>query len=286
MTRAALISVLVAVSAAWAADDRNWKYTDHETIRRSFDVSASSEPKRLLVDNVTGAVHVTGYSGKEIQVTVERSTRAWSNSALQAAKQEVKLDMDQQGNFVRLYADGPFRGNGGTNYRGDDYYGYHVAFDYEIQTPPGVELVLKTINGGVAVKKTTGHFEINGINGGIDVSQITGAGLIHTINGPVNVTFARNPTEECQFYTLNGKLEVYFQPGLNANLAFKTFNGSVYTDFDVSALPAQPVAGEEHNGRFVFRSIRNRMAARVGTGGPELSFEAFNGTIRLHDKGF
>jgi len=182
--------------------------------------------------------------------------------------------------------DGPFRNNGGVNYRGDDYYGYRVTFDYEIQTPPGVELVLKTINGPIVVKKTTGDFEVNGINGGIDMTELTGAGSVRTINGPVNVTFAKNPSQDCRFYTLNGKLDVYFQPGLNADLGFKTFNGSVYTDFDVAPLPVQPVAGEEHNGKFVYRTGRNLMAARVGKGGPQLSFEAFNGTIRLHDKGF
>ena len=62
------------------------------------------------------------------------------------AKRDVKLDMSQQGNFVRLYVDGPFRSNNGVNYRGDNYYGYRVVFDYDIQVPVGTELVLKTIN--------------------------------------------------------------------------------------------------------------------------------------------
>lgn len=265
-------------------DDRNWKFEDKETIRRSFDVSAGSEPKRLLVDNVNGFVHVTGYSGKEVQVTVEKSTRAWSKTALEEAKRDVKLDLSQQGNFVRLYVDGPFRAGNGVNYRGDDYYGYRVNFDYEIQAPPGVELVIKTVNRGeIVVKKTTGDFEIHGINGGIEMEEVVGSGSVRTINGPVKVTFAKNPTQDCRFYTLNGKLDVYFQPGLNADLGFKTFNGSVYTDFDITALPVQAAAGEQRNGKFVYRSNRS-MSARAGKGGPELSFEAFNGTIRLWNR--
>jgi len=283
----ALVAVVLGVTNAADEDHANWKFGDKETIRRSFDVSAVSEPKRLLGDNVSGFVHVTGYTGKEIQVAIEKTTKAWSNSALQEAKQDVKLDLNQQGNFVRLYVDGPFRNNhNGVNYRGDDYYGYRVNFDFEIQTPPGVEVVLKTINGDVAVKKTTGGFDIHGLNGGIEMDDVTGAGSVRTLNGPVKVSSAKNPAQDCQFYTLNGKLDVYFQPGLNANLAFKTFNGSVYTDFDIAALPVQPAAGEQRDGKFVFRSSRNRMAARAGKGGPDLSFEAFNGTIRLHDKTF
>jgi hypothetical protein len=280
-----MVPCLVGQAFSLASDDdRTWKFDDKETIRRSFDVSASAEPKRLLVDNVSGFVHVTGYAGKEVQVTVEKSTKAWSKSALDEARRDVKLDMSQQGNFVRLYVDGPFRSGNGVNYRWDDYYGYRVNMDYEIQVPPGVELVLKTVNhGDILVKKTTGDFEIHGINGGIEMEEVAGSGSVRTINGPVKVTFAKNPTGECRFYTLNGKLDVYFQPSLNANLGFKTFNGSVYTDFDLTALPVQPAAGEQRNGKFVFRSNRS-MSARAGKGGPDLSFEAFNGTIRLFSR--
>ena len=281
------LALFPAAIPGWSDDDRgNWKFEDQETIRRSFDVSAGTEPKRLLVDNVNGFVHVNGTAGRQIEISVEKYTRAWSNSALQEAKRDVKLDISQQGNYVRLYVDGPFRSGNGVNYRGDDYYGYRVNFDYEIQVPAGVELMLKTVNRGeIVVKKTTGDFDIHGINGGIDMEDVTGAGSVRTLNGPVKVTFAKNPSQDCRFYTLNGKLDVYFQPGLNANLGFKTFNGSVYTDFDFTPLPVQLGGGEQRNGKFVYRSNRS-MAGRAGKGGPDLSFEAFNGTIRLHDRTF
>ena len=79
------------------------------------------------------------------------------------AKRDVKLDMSQQGNFVRLYVDGPFRSGNGVNYRGDDYYGYRVVVDFDVQVPYDTEVVLKTINHGdigsrrpPAITKSTG----------------------------------------------------------------------------------------------------------------------------------
>ena len=120
------------------------------------------------------------------------------------------------------------------NYRGDDYYGYRVTFDYDIQVPFDTELVLKTINDGdIEVKKTTGDFTINGLNGGIDMEEISGSGSVRTLNGPVKVTFTRNPAKASEFHSLNGNVDVYFQPGLNADLNFHTLNGGIYTDFDV-----------------------------------------------------
>ena len=266
---------------------RNWRVEDKENVNRTFDVSAGSGPQKLLVDNVNGYIHVTGYSGRQIQLTAVKQIGADSSEAAAEGKRDVKLDISQQGNFVRLYVDGPFRSHDGVNYRGDDYYGYRVYFDFDIQVPFATELVLKTVNdGAIEVKKTSGDYDIHGLNGGIEMDEISGSGFIGTLNGPLKVTFAKNPVKSSEFRTLNGRVDVYFQPGLNADLNLHTLNGGVYTDFDITSRPTQPQAGGPVNGRFTYRSNGREMAARAGSGGPELTFHALNGPIRLHSKSF
>jgi hypothetical protein len=273
---------LSAVSIAGRNDDwRDWQYKDTETIQKSFQVSTGSDPKKLLVDNMHGIIHVNGYSGSEIRVTVHRETRGRSNAAVSDAKREVKLDISQQGNEVRLYEDGPWRNSHGNNYRGDDYYGYHVNFDYDVEVPSGTELSLKGFNDKIEVKGTTGDFDIHGFNGGIDMQDISGSGRVETFNGGMNVTFRKNPEHDSAFKTFNGSIDVHFQPDFNADLHFKTFRGGVYSDFDVAPLPMTVGAGQNLNAKFVYRSD-NGGSARVGKGGPSLSFNGFNGSIRLH----
>src|SRR5437899_8267626 len=75
-------------------DDRNWRLDETETIRRTFDTSASG--RKLLVDNVSGFVHVTGYGGSQIQVVAEKHLLAANAEAMQEAKRDIKLDMTQQ----------------------------------------------------------------------------------------------------------------------------------------------------------------------------------------------
>jgi len=75
------IAALPALLAAQHRDDRDWRYKDQESIKRNFDVSASSSPQKLLVDNISGYVHVNGYSGREIQVSVQKHIGADSNEA-------------------------------------------------------------------------------------------------------------------------------------------------------------------------------------------------------------
>jgi len=278
-----MMAALPLAAANWD-DDHRWKLDEKEAIRRTFDVAAGSGGRKLLVDNIHGFVHVTGTSGSQAQVSIEKHIYADSSEAMAEAKRDVKMDMSQQGNFVRLYEDGPFRTANGTNFRGESYYGYRVVFDFDVQVPYDTELVLKAVNrGDILVKKTTGDFDIHGINGGIEMEDVAGSGLVSTINGKVKVTFSKNPAKATQFKTLNGSVDVYFQNGLNADLKFKKLNGGIYTDFEVAALPQTAAAGDSVDGKFVYRSNR-QTTGRAGKGGPELSFDTLNGSIRLHSR--
>jgi hypothetical protein len=263
-------------------DDRNWKVEEKDTIRKTFDVPGSG--KKLLVDNVHGFVHVAGYGGSQVQVVAEKHIYAMSAEAMAEAKRDVKLDLTQQGSFARVYVDGPFRSGNGINYRGDDYYGYRVIFDVDVQVPYDTEVVLKTVNSGdIQLRKTTGDYEINGLNGGIEMEDVSGSGSVHTLNGKVKVTYTKNPSKPTDFKTLNGEIDVYFQPGLNADLSFQRLNGAIYSDFEVTSRPTT-VAGKMDGGKFVYRGDRGLMSGRTGAGGPELKFHTLNGTIRLHSR--
>ena len=280
MKRLALIALIpLALLADRWHDWRTWRYEDRETIQRSFSVGGGA---KILVDNVSGFIHVTGYDGNKIEIDVRKEVRAESNEALAQSKREVKLDIQQVGDSVKLYEDGPFRGSNGMNYRGDNYYGYHVNYDYEIRVPRATGVDLKTINDGdIQVKGTSGDFEVHGLNGGIDMDGVSGSGVVHTLNGKLRVSFAKNPQRDCDFHTLNGAMDVYFQAPLNADLSFHTLNGGVYADFDVAPLPTAASSGELRGGTYLYRSNRSN-SGRAGKGGPALRFDGLNGAIRLH----
>ena len=259
-------------------DWRNWQHEDKETVQRSFTVGAGA---RLLVDNISGFVHVTGYDGSQVEIDVRKETRAESNEALAQSKRDVKLDIEQVGPAVKLYVDGPFRNHG----RGDNYYGYHVNYDYEIRVPRATVVDLKTINNGdIQVKGTSGDFAVHGLNGGIEMRDVSGSGDVHTLNGKVQVWFAKNPQHDSSFHTLNGSMDIHFQAPLNADLHYHTLNGGVFSDFDVAPLPVQSASGQLENGHYVYRSGRGNGNGRAGAGGPSLSFNGLNGAIRLYTK--
>jgi DUF4097 and DUF4098 domain-containing protein YvlB len=259
------------------------KLKEQETIRKTFTLSA--EHRTLEVDNINGSIEVVAVDGNQVQMVVNKTLRAESKEKMETAKKEVKLDITEQPDMLKLYVNGPFRCNcsdGCSGWHGDR--GYSVNMDFQLQVPRSVDVKLKTVNGGhVNVKGVSGNFSVHNVNGGIDIQEIAGSGQARTVNGGVKVGFRENPKEKSDFKTVNGNVELTFVRGLAADFRMKTFNGSVFTDFEMTSLPSQPVSGEQRNGKFVFHSNRFT-SARVGNGGPEIKAENLNGDIRIRER--
>ncbi len=269
--KALLLLTVLLVPLGAHDSDRHWQVEDQETVHHSY---AGGTGHKLIVDNFAGAIHVNG-GGSRIEVTMVRHNHADSAEKLAQAKREVKLEVTEEAGEVKFH----------QNYQHDhfriDREGYHVEFDYDIQVPAGTALSLGNFNSEIAVKGTSGDFNLHAFNGHVEVEDVTGAGSIDTFNGPVKIAFRRNPERDLKVKTFNGPVDAYFQPGLNAELSYKTFNGGVFSDFDVAPV-ASKASAEAHGTKYVYHSGRSG-SGRIGQGGPRLEFEGFNGPIRLHE---
>jgi hypothetical protein len=240
---------------------------------------------KLIVDNVHGAVHVTAHSGREVRVAVQEHWRADTQEKLAEGRRDVKLDATQDGGTVKLFVNGPFRCcNGGVHFHEDP--GYRVRYDFEISVPADTSLDLRTINeGDINAQGTRGGFEARNVNGPIELVDVAGPGLVRTVNGRIHVAFAQNPTTPLSCKTINGEVAVEFQPDVSADFRFKTQNGHAYTDFEVAALPGEPVKVEKSRRKAVYR-LNQFTGVRIGQGGgPEHRFETLNGNIRILKRG-
>ncbi len=274
-----ILLIVTGACALTGASHNDYKLEVREPIRHTF-----AKDTALDVDNVNGSITVTGDGGSSIRVEGEKILRAASQAEIERAKSEVVLDANEKNGTAQLYVNGPFRDGGHSSgnhgFHEPNERKYEVVYNFTIHVPRATELRLRTVNGGVKTEDTTGKFDLKDINGAITMTNISGAGSADTLNGSTVVTFRENPKADCFFKSFNGKVDVTFLPSLSANLSLKTFNGEAYTDFDVTALATQAEAGEKKNGRFIYKSNRSR-SVRVGSGGPELKFETFNGNIHI-----
>lgn len=272
------IAALALGSLAAAAE-----VTEREDIHRSLSFRAESG-RELVVDNIFGSIAITGTGGDTVKMHARKTIKARNPDKLERARNEVVLDIREDGNSIELYVDGPFRweDENGRHIRWRNP-GYTVTYDFEIEVPRRTDIYLKTVNqGDIEATGIEGSFDVRNVNGKIRLDGIGGSGRAHTVNGGVRVNFTRNPEEDCSFKTVNGDLNVRFMKGLSAEFRLKTFNGDMYSDFPVEYLAREAAESVRKNGKFVYKSSRF-IGVRTGEGGPRIQMDTFNGDILIRD---
>ena len=260
--------------------DRDLPVQEQETIQKSLSM-AGAPHKSLEIDNVWGSIEVVGTNSDQVQLTVNKSTRAESKDKLEQARKEVTLDITEQQGVLKLYVNGPFRCHCDDGCGHREFEGYIVKMDFQVRVPRDIDIKVKTINEGhVVVRDINGNFLVRNVNGDLEMDNIAGSGTARTVNGPVKVSFRQNPREASDFETINGNVELRFAQGLAADFRFKTFNGGIYSDFPVTALPVHAIQEEHHGAKVVFHADRYT-GVRVSSGGPEIKVENLNGDIRI-----
>jgi hypothetical protein len=274
------IGVCVLVSNVFGDRRSEWNAEFKEAIKHTF-----ANDKTLDVDNVSGSIRVIGDGGNTIRVEGEKVIKALNQAELDRAKREVVLDINEKDSVAQLYVNGPFRGRNSQS----DSHGFHdhsdheyeVNYNFVIHVPRETMLQLRNVNGATSAEETRGKFDLHDVNGAITLTNISGYGKVNTVNGALMASFREAPKQPTEFKTVNGKIEASFPPNFAADVSLKTMNGSVYTDFDsFPATPAPPATPEKKDGRYVYRSNRTKMV-RIGSGGPEVSFETLNGSITI-----
>jgi hypothetical protein len=287
----ALLVAALAVILGLSFGASEYPVTEKEEIRKTLTFADPAKAKSLAVDNIFGSIEVAGGSGQEVEMVIVKTIRAKSQEKLLKAKEEVILDISQDGNDLLLFVDGPFRSKEedrpsrwkSTESRERRHPGYEVQYDFKVKVPREIDLDIRTVTDGtIKVHNIAGDFVVRHVNGPIEMTAIVGSGKAQTVNGGVRVLFSRAPSAACSFKTINGKLEVYFPEGLKADFRLKTFNGEIYSDFPVTYLPAQPPIQEHKDGKFIYKSDRF-FGVRVGAkGGPEIKIDSFNGDIFIN----
>ncbi|HEY3827485.1 MAG TPA: DUF4097 family beta strand repeat-containing protein [Bryobacteraceae bacterium] len=158
-----------------------------------------------------------------------------------------------------------------------------------LQVPPNTSVELKSVNGGsISVTGIGGDLDVENVNGAITLQNVSGSVSAHTVNGSLTVGLDRvTPDKPMSFSSLNGKVDVTLPGDTKARLRLKTNNGAIYSDFDVKMEPdtSKPIVEDARGqgGKYRIRMDR-AVEGSINGGGPEYSFQTFNGNILIHKK--
>ena len=136
-----------------------------------------------------------------------------------------------------------------------------------MKLPAGVKLDAHTVNGGIDIAGATSEVEARTVNGAIHASSSGGPVRAETTNGSIDVRMGTfSGTESISYRTVNGSVRVRLPENVNADVELSTVNGSLTSAFPIM------MQG---------RMDRRHISAKLGNGGPRLSFSTVNGSVEL-----
>jgi DUF4097 and DUF4098 domain-containing protein YvlB len=263
------LSTLIAVLVFFLAGLSSLALADYcEDFAKTLPFKAGD---RFSLDNVNGGVAVSTWKEDKVEIKAVKVARNDEKDL-----KDVEIRVDQSAGRVSVKAIWPkFRRH------------FDVTVDFDIKVPEGVILDgVETVNGGVevtgrygraevgttngsvSVEDASGEFRASTTNGGVHVSRFEGRLAAETTNGNIRLdglTFKDGISAE----TTNGSitLAIASPEALNANLSARTTNGHITVDFPVTLKS--------------LTQSKHRVEARIGEGGPEISLETTNGSIKI-----
>jgi bifunctional DNA-binding transcriptional regulator/antitoxin component of YhaV-PrlF toxin-antitoxin module len=228
---------------------------------RTYDIRPGG---RLDIINVNGQIEVSPSSGGQVEVRALREVR--SNSEEASREMLEKAAMREEVAPDRVSIQGPEEQERGRGFRGS-----RLTIRYQVRIPPGLNLLFKTQNGEVRLENVQGvRISASTTNGGVSGRNLSGAIEATTVNGGIQMDLDA-VTGETRMTTVNGGVRLTVAPGVNADLEATVVNGGI------SIEDGFPLSGDERS--------RQRVAGRIGSGGPRLVVQTTNGGVRVGSRG-
>ena len=244
--------------------------------RIAVPLSKPNSSGTLQMGIVSGAITITGYTGKEVVVIgtkrVEKKRKNKSNKygLKKISNNSMEFSVEEYENTVRVEST-PM----GT-------------IDFEIKVPVNFSLKVSTVNRGfIDISNIKGAIEVSNVNGKITLKDITGSVSADTVNGDIIANLLKvTPNTAMAFSNLNGKLDVTLPKSIKANVKIKSDRGEIFTDFDLKSNPqkAKVTKGKATKSGAYKVKVENWITGSINGGGPEISFKTFNGDVILRSK--
>jgi hypothetical protein len=260
LSRLLLVATVVTLVVPGARADAQQR--DPDAFRYSGSVAAG---RTVHIHNLNGAIEVERSRGNDVEIRAEKRWRRGDPDDVRI----VQL-AGRNGDLIvcALWHDAECSENGMRSRRNNNNWNDRndVSVTFTVRVPDGVQVNLRTVNGGVTVDEVSGAVDATTVNGSITARSTRGPVTASTVNGSIEASLGALGNDDLHYKAVNGGITLELPRDANVELDLNTVNGSVSTDFPVT----------------VQGSIsRKRLRGTVGDGGRLLKASTVNGGITL-----
>jgi DUF4097 and DUF4098 domain-containing protein YvlB len=236
--------VSVDVSSGKASDEWNRTYT-------------VTKGGAVEIVNVNGPIVVEAATGSQVEIRATRVARAKSDEEAQALLKKLEIKEDVSPGRVAIQT---VIGTGMSFGRRS------VNVEYRVRVPAGLQVSVKTENGGIGLHDVNGTVAATTTNGGVRGTNVSGAVSAHIVNGGIVMDIAR-VVGSIELESVNGGIRLDIPPDLRADVEASAVNGGVSMD---DALKLQ-----------TSERGRSKIIGKLNGGGARISVTTVNGGVRL-----
>lgn len=274
-TRALCLSAVLAAAVGLAACDikagegkgfslelASGRATD--TWTRTYTVPAGG---RVEVVNVNGRISAEPATGDQVELIGERVVRASSDEAAKEMLANLEMKEEVGASTVRVEAR-----TGTSRHRpfGSFFGMRNVQIQWTVKVPKGVEVALKTTNGGVQLADLSNTIRAETTNGGVTGKRLASTNVeASTVNGGVQIELAKGlPADgRVELDAVNGGVTLKLPETSRATINARVTNGGItVSDLDV-----------ERQGE----ATKRRLDATLNGGGARVNLSTTNGGVRV-----
>ncbi|HOW67327.1 MAG TPA: hypothetical protein P5186_03670 [Candidatus Paceibacterota bacterium] len=219
-----------------------------------------SEKGEVRLDNVNGAVVITGWDRNEVKLDAVKRAR------VEADLPEVKIDVQASTDKISISTKYPQRKSFwifGTRNNS-------TSVAYELKVPRQAHLAkISTVNGGIVISDVRGPVDASTVNGGLKIDGLHSECQLSTVNGSAEATFGSLAgVQSIHMSTVNGSAVLRVPQLTDADISATTVNGSVKNDHGIAL---------KKNG-----NANKELHTRLGNGKTRIRLSTVNGSVMLN----
>jgi len=228
------------------------KATDEWT--RTYTVTTGGV---VEIVNANGPIVVEAATGPQVEIRATRVARAKSDEEAQELLKKLEIKEDVAPGRVAVHT---VTGSGLTSGRRS------VNVEYRLRVPPGLQVSVKTENGGIGLHDVNGTVAATTTNGGVRGTNVSGAVSAHIVNGGIVMDLAQvaGPIE---LESVNGGIRLDLPADLNADIEASAVNGAVSSDDGLKLETSE--------------RARTKITGKLNRGGPRITVTTVNGGVHL-----
>lgn len=176
------------------ADQRDFRASQTDTERRTFEVGASGE---LDIENISGDIQVQAGSGREVVIEIRRLARGRTDADAKAGLSRVRVETVHRGSRVTAR----------TQYPNERQSNYGVSVEFIVTAPAGTRVTVNTLSGDVSVTGIQGETSATSLSGDMTAIDVPRLVTAKTTSGDVTLRNVGTENGNVNAATTSGSVE-------------------------------------------------------------------------------